>query len=38
MKASHFLEPYFKEWKVADSDIGKESVKTGGLFEEKVFK
>lgn len=30
------MEPYFKMWNEVDSNMGKQNLKTGKLFEEKV--
>lgn len=37
VEAESYLEPYFKMWKIADSELGRENVRTGHLFEERVF-
>ena len=36
MRVKNFMEPYFKQWIEADSNMGKENVKTGQAFEDKV--
>ncbi len=36
MRVKTVFEPYFRQWSEADSNMGKENLKTGAQFEEKV--